>query len=161
MTVRKRNAYPIESFGPELMAALLEGARKQVDLKLNFRDANFFRARINHLRKRMREMDHPEFPLAAKARIQILWGLDAGMPQVEEVISSRRVRRPKDDSAPCILRLSPQDQQFAKVLKEAGVEAGVLHNDPLAALPVAELPHSPSSATPGEDVLKQYEPKGD
>ena len=53
---RRTRKASISSFGPEIMAALLQGSKRRVDLKLPYRTAIQFRRRVHELRSRMREV---------------------------------------------------------------------------------------------------------
>lgn len=115
MTTLPKTKYPIESFGPELMEFLLSVGRGKT-LVLSFpqrKDATRFRMRVHMLRQRMRETDHPDYKVAAKARLSLRWEDGKG---------------PND---PATLTGRPFDTEFKDVLKSAGVLAPTLPFDPL------------------------------
>lgn len=115
-----KTKYPISSFGPELMAFLVKSGREQVILKFEGprgkAAANTFRRRIHTLRQRMRQENHSDYPIAARAKVSIFWGEDAipfGAPQ--EWKEDFRGHR----GAYVVGR--PHDTEFLSVLQEAGV----------------------------------------
>lgn len=115
MSTRPKSKFPIESFGPELMEFLLKVGRGAT-VTLSFprrKDATRFRMRVHMLRQRMREADHPEYKMAAKARLSLHWENGKG---------------PND---PATLVGKPFDSEFADILKTAGVGAPELKTDPL------------------------------
>lgn len=124
--------YPVASFGPEIMAALLRGARERFEVgPMPYRKAVAFHMRVHSLRRSMREENHPEYPLTSRALITVAWGPKAGLPAVPEKFNSRNVPRPADPEAPAKLLIRPHDSDFNDVLLAAGVSADELKRDPL------------------------------
>ena len=121
--MKPRTKTPIESFGPEALAALVKGAREEVRLQTTYRAAVHFRQRLNTLRTRMREENHELYPIVARTRIDIRWGRDADLPDVAENRSKRGVRTPVDPNTEVLLILAPHDAGLAEALKKAGIEA--------------------------------------
>src|SRR5687768_4773528 len=103
--MRKRSKLPIESFGPELMTALLAGSKGEVRLPMPYRTAVNFRRRIHQLRARMREENHPQRGLVERAQVRILWGKDAGLDPVELKRTDNSNKTPVDLDAPAIVLL--------------------------------------------------------
>lgn len=158
--MRPRTKPPIESYGPELMAALIAGSTKEFKFELRFGDCVKFRRRIHQLRTRMREEKHPQANLVERARVQILWGKAAreangGVgfttePSLKQ--NSNNYRTPSDPNTPALILIKPYDSEFADALSRAGLkidtEVGTdlslpTHdpNDPLAAFDPAR--HEP------------------
>lgn len=70
---RPKRAYPVSSYGPELMAALVKANREPVTLDFpNRRIAAKFQLRINQLRAAMRGENHPDYPFAARVVCSLL-----------------------------------------------------------------------------------------
>jgi hypothetical protein len=141
-----RSPKPVESFGPEVLQALIEGSKREIILELPFRKAVFFRQRINALRAEMRRQDHKLYPVVSQATVRILWGEDAGYDKVSEHKSSTGVRHPVNRDAPVKLKITPADAEFGEALKKAGVEVKTLNTD----VPITE------SDETVEDVLANY-----
>lgn len=108
---------PVESFGPELMAALLKGAQERFEIKTTWRRAITFRRRVYQLRERMREEKHPLYPNAALCRIQITWDQNTPVKR-----SGKNVPYPASTDAPVTLVLSPYDSEFKEELTKAGIK---------------------------------------
>lgn len=144
-TPKQRSKAPIESFGPELMATLLKGARERTEVPMPYRKGVALRRRLNSLRARMREENHPAYSLAMRAMIQLHWGKDAGLDPVPEHTNSQGVRFPDDIDVPAKLIISPRDSEFTTDLQRAGIQAD-LKEDPL----------SESHETPDSDPLSAF-----
>jgi hypothetical protein len=131
--VKERTKYPIESFGPEIMAALLRGSRERVDIPLEtYRKGAGLQRRIHHLRKLMRDQNHPQANIVSRTRTSLLWGRRAGYEDVEEKINSNGVHYPTDRSCPVILRLAPFDSEFTDALTKAGISLPEIGEPPTA-----------------------------
>lgn len=104
MTRRKATRQPVSSFGPQLLAVLLKGARERVDIPCpDQRTMKWLQFRIHTLRGAMDRDNHPQYTLACKARTSRTW------PDPEH---------PDKD---CVLVIQPQDHQFSDLLTAAGV----------------------------------------
>jgi hypothetical protein len=125
-----RRAY-IESYGPELLQALLKGSRTTVKLTTTYRRGVVFRRRLNELRSVMREQKHPLAPVVARAKVELEYGRRAGRAHVPERQSSRNVRYPVDPNVPAVITIKPHDSEFRDQLIAAGVPSGDLTSDPL------------------------------
>lgn len=148
----RRRIYPVSSFGPEVMAALLKGATREFRVgPMPYRDAVKFHFRIHSLRAAMRAEQHSQYPIVARAKISLAWGERIGKPQPEERISSRNVRSPKDPLTPTILTIAPHDSEFAEHLLRAGIKPEELREDPLARFPAS----SPAERANEPDYLDQ------
>lgn len=134
----------IESFGPELMAALLKGARERYTITLPYRSAIKFRQRIYLLRQAMREANHEMYSAVSRTRITITW---------PEATPTQRNKWgfawPLDRATLCIVTVEPQDSEFASALAQAGVETKELESDPLATVS-PEVPPGLSDYAPEE-----------
>lgn len=112
---REKAPRPVESFGPELLAALLKGATEEVRVPMNWRQAIRFRQRVHQMREAMRRTSHPKYELCTKVRIGI--ELPPGTPTVK----SGRHKVPSDPGIKVTLVLSPNDSEFGPLLAAAGV----------------------------------------
>lgn len=138
MSKSPRPPKPIESFGPELFRALIEGSKRRIEFELPYDKATHFRQRINQLRNQMRLQGHEMYRIASQARISISW------PEGTETLKSiRGVKWPKNTKTPCKVVISPSDSEFADVLKGAGVE-------------IPPPPPLEDGDTVAEDVLESY-----
>lgn len=146
MSRAPRPPKPVESFGPQLLAALLEGAKREVVLPLTYRQAVHFMQRIHELRAAMRRTKHPEYTAAAQARFNLSWPDDTPVKK-----SSRNVTIPVNPNTPCTLKLMPADSEYTAVLQKAGVTVPELKHDPTQSL---EPPAESSSIV--DNVLADY-----
>lgn len=104
MTRPKVSRYPVSSFGPELLAILLKGARERVEIPCeNQRTMMHLQMRLNMLRGAMGREKHAQYPLVTRARTSRTWDAARG----------------KD--ANCVLVVQPNDVQFAPAIKRAGI----------------------------------------
>lgn len=150
-----RTKYPLESFGPELMAALLKGGREKVILPFlgpdGKRRAHNFQRRIHTMRRRMADAHHPNYMVATRARVSIFWGESAYK------IDQRQFLELKEDhngNRGAVIVIQPHDIEFRDVLTKAGVE---VTGDMAAPI---DLPTMPAAAEPGtkttlEDLLDE------
>lgn len=155
--MRPRSKLPIESFGPELMAALIHGSTKEFRFPLPFNDAVKFRRRVHQLRSRMREEKHEKAMLVERARVSILLGKDAGFetdPEYQRISNGGRV--PRDRQAPALIVIKPYDVEFNAALKAAGVDIDLPDNGTSLRVPNALDPTS--NTTEGEDPLASFDP---
>lgn len=121
-----RSPTPVESFGPELLAALIAGSKSKFEIALPYSTAVKFRQRIYQLRFAMRMANHPQSSMVSRTRIQITW------PEGTETKSNiKKVHWPKDPETPCKLIISPYDSEFADALGKAGIKTVELQGDPL------------------------------
>jgi len=134
----------VESFGPELMTALLEGSKARFVIPgLSYRNCVKFRQRIYQLRKAMIDAKHEAVTSVARTRIQIVW------PQDTPTHKSRKgLKWPTDRSTICDLIISPHDSEFADALKRAGIKSPDLIDDVL---------ETPKTSSPS--ALKGFEPE--
>ena len=148
---RAKRKTPVSSFGPEIMQALLRGAKERFELVLPYREAVRFAMRINSLRRAMYDESHSEATLVQKTRVRVRWGEAGGFDKTPEKHSSRNVPFPVDREAPSRLIIEPHDSEFTEALLKAGIEADKLKSDPLADYtPVSTVPEPGS-----EDYLDQ------
>jgi hypothetical protein len=120
-----RTKFPIESFGPELMTALLKGGRERLAIPFagpdgaGKRKAHMFQRRIHTLRQRMRQENHPDYMLATRARVSLFWGeraVDEGGPP--------EWREDPDGHLGALIVIRPHDSEFSDILSQAGIKAG-------------------------------------
>lgn len=105
--------YPVSSFGPEIMAALVKGSKERIVLQFpNQAAAITFQHRIHTLRSSMRKEDHPACELVSRARASRVYGKKLGPEYADD----------PDGKRACHLVIQPNDLQFADVVKAAGVE---------------------------------------
>lgn len=116
-----RTKFPIESFGPELMAALLRGGRERVVIPFEGPNgkklAHNFQRRIHQLRNRMRDLEHPDYILASRAKVSIFWGEKAQL-------ADPRYESWKDDHnghRGAIILIAPRDSEFKETLASVGI----------------------------------------
>lgn len=118
-----KTKYPIESFGPELMAALLKGGREPVLIPfegpLGKKTAHNFQRRIHTLRRRMREENHPQYMVATRARVSLFWGEKAAELDPKRFES---LREDYDGKRGAVIVIRPHDTEFASILNKAGIE---------------------------------------
>lgn len=127
---------PIESFGPEMFAALISGSRRRIELEFpSYRGAIHFVSRVHLLRKNMREAKHEQYPIAARVRVSVLFGPAAGYPKVPTKLNTQGSERPLDRTVPAKVILSPHDSEFSEVLKKAGVTVVEREPDALPEVP--------------------------
>lgn len=117
-----RTKEPIESFGGELMAALLEGSRRRILIPFRGEDhqgrkkANSFARRLNTLRQRMRQEGHRDYNLAMRAKVGVYIGPEAvrhGGPQ--------EWKEDHNGSLGGLVVVEPKDSEFLDDLRAAGV----------------------------------------
>lgn len=119
MTLPKTK-FPIESFGPELMQALVRGGREKFIIPFpgaegaGKRKAHKFQQRIHMLRGRMRNEKHPDYPLAARVRVSLFWG--------DKAVAQGAPKEWTGDDAGnlgAFIVIRPQDSEFADDLAKA------------------------------------------
>lgn len=107
---------PVESFGPELFQALVEGSKREVKFNLPYDKAIRFRLRVNQLREAMRKSNHSQYTAVSQARITIKWPEDT--PTKKYPGGSIW---PVNRQVMCEVYIKPNDSEFRDVLKSAGV----------------------------------------
>lgn len=122
---------PITSFGPQLLGALIKGSKEPIVLTLSYREASVMRRRLYELRNRLREEKHELAPIVENVRIFIEWGPSINFPTIEERVSSKSVRSPRNPNATVRLTIRPADSEFREALQRAGVDAHELTDDPV------------------------------
>ena len=125
----KASRYPVSSFGPELLAILLKGATQRVTVPCpDQRTMQHLQMRLQMLRGAMGREGHPNYQLVTRARTSRDWDTDP----LDGTQSNFR------------LLIQPNDSQFAKLIKDAGVVATSndrdLLNEALVDLPQMEAP---------------------
>ena len=119
----------VESFGPELLAAILKGATAPFTLEMSYKFGVRFRQRIHQLREAMRVAKHEKYSLVARTRVSIEW------PDGCQVIKTGRHVVPVDRNVKCKVTIQPNDTEFGDILIAAGIELGgdmdtLLHHEP-------------------------------
>lgn len=110
MTRSKASRYMVSSFGPELLATLLKGARERVEIPCpDQRTMQNLQMRLQMLRGAMQREKHPNYALVTRARTTRTWDADVG------------------PNANCVLVVQPNDSQFADIITKAGIH--VTQND--------------------------------
>src|SRR5678816_2029259 len=72
--IRSHHQHLVESFGPELLAALLSAATGELrPIRLPYNKAVRFRQRLYQLRHAMRKSNHEKYHLVCRVRITISW----------------------------------------------------------------------------------------
>lgn len=110
---------PIESFGPELLNTLIAGSKQRFEISCKWSIAVRLRLRIHQLRTQMRRMKHELYPIVAKTKVSITWDEKA----VETYTGARGLKYPKSKEAPVKVIIAPHDDDFAELLKSAGIDA--------------------------------------
>lgn len=147
---RTRTPKGVESFGPEVFEALIEGSKREIILELPYKKAIAFRQRANSLRSAMRAAGHEKYKIVAQTTLRILWGKEAGYDETPEKRSSQNVRFPVSKLIPAKLIISPADNEFGEALRKAGVTIKPLDSDPI----VSE--HKEPTSDLGSDILQQF-----
>lgn len=141
------NRPPIESFGPTLFNALIEGSRREYRIPTSYRNAARFRHRAHMLRSRMQQESHPLYPVASRTRITIEWD-ETKIPTKH---NRRNVKWPENIEAQVTLVIAPHDLQFDEALKAAGLI--------LKPSTIPETPESTPTVTPSDlDALLNLKP---
>lgn len=149
----KRSSTPIESFGPEVLNALIEGSKRRLEVSLPYRQCLALRQRMHKLRALMARERHPLHRAVSRTRIQIVWGKKAGFPSdVPENVSSKNVAQPKDLGTPAKLILAPHDSEYQEALIKAGISVEQLTHDPLR----ESLSNSEDTTNPLDRLLDDY-----
>lgn len=153
-----KTKYPIEAFGPELMTALVAGGQREVIIPFDNlsniegsgkRRGHKFQQRIHMLRQRMRELEHPDYKFAARARVSLFWG-DRAAAELGDKFASFA----GDDRGlrGAVVVIRPHDSEFSDILTKAGVTS--LPQSPSGDAPLASLPHPGSY----DDILDTAAP---
>lgn len=146
---RAKAPRPIESFGPEILAALLRGANEGLEFETSYATAVRFRLRIHQLREAMRKGGHEKYSLVARVRVSVKWRDD------EPVEKQGQHNVPINRDAKVLVSLRPNDEEFGSMLKSAGVSIELGED--------SHAPHlspgiQPATTTDLEDLLKGLEP---
>lgn len=144
--------HTVDSFGPELLVALLRGSKSRFEIPLpSYRMAVRFQLRMNQLRKAMRETNHPMSTMVSRASISIQWPMNTTM-----IRRTNGVRTPTDKNIPATIVIQPHDLEFNASLLAAGVAPAELHEDPLDPLAAPVAPTiTDAEPDPGSSILDQ------
>lgn len=105
--------YPVASFGPELMAVLIRGAKERVEIPMkSHKEISWLQQRIHMLRGAMGREKHPNYTLVQRARTSRQW--DDPEPPL-------RGKKPSAKATNFRLIIEPNDIQFADAIRAAGV----------------------------------------
>ena len=135
-----KTKYPIESFGPELMRALVEGGKRRLVIPFagagggGKRLAHTFQRRIHTLRQRMREEKHKDYEIAMRAKVSLFVGnkaVEEGGPQ--------EWKEDEQGKRGALIVIAPQDAEFEGVLSAVGIHFDKV-TQPIAQEPKAESP---------------------
>lgn len=116
-----KTKFPIESFGPQLMDALVGGGRGRVTILFEGKDgkrmAHNFQRRVHTLRSRMREENHRDYVIAARAKVSIYWGEKAAEqdPRCKLWVDDHNGHRG------ALIIIAPRDSEFEDVLRASGI----------------------------------------
>lgn len=147
---KRQRTFAVSSFGPQLMAVWLKGAREEVRLEFpNKKLAQQFQLRLQMLRGAMQREDHPHKELVQRARTSLRTGEKAGSDYAND----------PDGKRYALLVVYPADSQFDDVLKKAGVvvtenDAALLDNPETRDGAAPESP--PLDLEPTPDPLDKY-----
>lgn len=128
---KPRSPRPVESFGPEIFQALVEGSKRKIELELPYDKAIYFRLRVNQLRHQMRSQGHPLYSVASQAKVTISWPEGTHIRK-----SSKGVRIPVDPKTLVRLTIAPADSEFAEALSKVGVNVPTLSPDTIVSHPI-------------------------
>jgi hypothetical protein len=131
----------ITTFGPEVMATLIEGSRREIVVELPYRDAIVLRQRMHQLRARMREDKHELASIVSAAKVTIRWGVEVATSK-----SRKGIKYPTDNDSLVELIVRPQDSTFRTALEKAGIKVDI----PEPATPTLAPDESP------EDILEIF-----
>lgn len=117
----RATATPVSSFGPELLALLVRGAKDVVTIPCpTYRQGRRLQMRLHMLRKQLQREKHAFWEEAYRVHTSLKYKCIRDDP-----------KRPMKDE-PAVLTLRPKDSEFAELLSQAGVQAPRLAHDPLA-----------------------------
>lgn len=144
---RNRSRYPVTSFGPELLALLLQGVNKRVEVECKtFAEMTHLQMRLHMLRSAMRREKHPHSELVQRARTSRMW--DGG----------RNTRTPMSNFR---LIVEPNDARFRDMITAAGVTIDESHvEDLLDNTAPPDTPGDPSlapSVVEADDAVSPYD----
>lgn len=112
----------IESFSPHLLNLLIAGSKGEVRVPVDsYRDGVRFQQRLSRFRKRLRVENHPMSKVVANVTVRLKWGEAVGLPPVEEIVSKKKARSPRDRNVPAVLVVEPTDRSFEAVIQRAGL----------------------------------------
>lgn len=108
--------YPVAAFGPELLAALIEGSRRRLEIPMKtHREIAWLQQRIHMLRGAMGKEKHPQYTLVQRARTSRQWDEPEGTPRSKDGKPTRMASNFR-------LIIEPNDVQFVDALKAAGID---------------------------------------
>lgn len=143
MTRPQKSRYPVSSFGPELLAALLKGSVERVEIPCpSMRVMMALQMRIQMLRGAMARENHEQYALVTRARTSRTWDKE---------------KDPKGDRT-SVLVIQPNDSQFTDLITKAGVDVTTAHRDLLEDQPApTDVPTDPSTEPPSTTTLNPYD----
>lgn len=134
----------LTTFGPEILAALIEGSRREVVIDLPYNDAVVLRMRMHQLRAAMRKEKHKLSHVVDAAKLTIRWG-----EEVKTSISKKGVHYPSSPYSIVQLVLRPQDSTYRKALEKAGISLVIPDIEPALACDIT------GGASP-EGVIEEF-----
>lgn len=150
-----RTKYPLESFGPELMAALLKGGLERIVIPFfgpeGKKKAHNFQRRIHTMRRRMADVQHPNYMVATRARVSLFWGESAYKIDPKQFLD---FKEDYNGHRGAVIVIQPHDMEFRDVLTKAGVEVTGDMAAPID-LPTLPSPAEPGTKTTLEDLLDE------
>jgi hypothetical protein len=95
--------YTVSAFGPDLLAILIKGAREEIKIPCpDQRTMKHIQMRLQMLRGAMGREKHEQYNLVTRTRTTRTWD-------------------PKDKNKDCVLKVYPNDSQFAEIFRAAGI----------------------------------------
>lgn len=119
-TPRQRKPPSVQSFGPELMAALISAANQGFSIRMPYNKAIRLRARLYSLRSSMEASGHEQYTLVSKVRITIT--PDPGTP-TKRLGNNSQVPINRQDIV--TVTAQPADLEFSEALRAAGVDTSL------------------------------------
>src|SRR5687767_15058970 len=117
-----RKPPPVSSFGPELMAALIRGAKDTFQITMPYRLAVQFARRVHSLRASMLAENHPAYAMVKRTKVRIAWGESVGLPAIPTWKNDRGAEYPEDKNDPVKVIIEPHDRAFHDALTAAGIK---------------------------------------
>ena len=126
MTSDKRSPdqrYPIESFDPRMIDLMVKGTKERVEVgPMPWRKAFRLQSRMQSLRGRMRNANHPLANLVTKVKLSLFWGERAGLAAIGPASRRGHTLVPPDRDTPTILVVELKDAEFDDVFAAIGME---------------------------------------
>lgn len=133
----KKRHTPIESFGPEILAALIKGSKEPVVIRFpTYRQAYSFTMRLSQLKAQMLLQKHALGSVVQRAKPSLDWGQHLD-PPVATKYGHHKTASPINHATPTTCTISPRDSEFEEALKAAGITPAELKRDVLDDVPTS------------------------